>query len=57
MAIRVACPNANRYKALQPPKCGCIACSIKWLVRNVEELADFKRSLQDRELREREDYF
>lgn len=30
-AVREKCDYADKYKALQPPKCGCSTCEKKWL--------------------------
>jgi hypothetical protein len=40
----VKCGNADRYKALRPPKCGCDMCALKYRLAELErkygELAD-----------------
>jgi hypothetical protein len=48
------CPNAGRYLARRPPKCGRTACRLKWIEARVEYLVAREESRQQREQYERE---
>lgn len=39
---RVKCRYANKYKAIYPPKCGCLTCEQKWLAAQRDKLRDHK---------------
>ena len=33
---RIKCGNADRYKALKAPKCGCDVCVLKFKIAEIE---------------------
>jgi hypothetical protein len=50
------CPNAGRYLAKRPPKCGCDVCRLKWLEAQVAYLVAREKSRAAEEQYERESW-
>ena len=50
----IRCRHASRYKAANPPNCGCLSCRVKWLTRQVDKLVAFMDNYQAEQRRERE---